>query len=359
MQDNGKKKEIDVTFNSENFSAELNKKVSIRATILSLLVTVFLLYFGIRSLLSGHHLYAIVLLGYAVLTVASYYLVFKKQHADIHTQFIVFMIGTLLLFLLYTGGGDDGGLFWFYVFPPLALFVLGLKKGIIAIILLIITSALLILIFETGFDSSIYIGEMPERFIGAFIAVTAMAMVYEYSYQKYTDQLQTMCRDMMLAARSDYLTGLPNRRYVHETITYETYRASRKKSTFSVILCDLDHFKGVNDKYGHSCGDYVLKEISRFIRNNLRNQDTVARWGGEEFLILLPETPVAGALIIGKQLRHKIESLELEYAGNKFSITISMGVIEAKPPYDIEEILNKADENLYVAKQQGRNRIVA
>lgn len=358
MQDNDKK-EIDLTFNSENFSAELNKEMAIRAAILSILATVLLLYFGIRSLFNEHYLYGIVLLVYVVLTVASYYLLAKGRHPGIHTQLIVFMMGTLLLFLLYTGGENGSGPLWFYVFPLLALFILGFKKGVIAVTLLALASGLVILVFGTGFDTGIYTGEMPERFIAVFIAVTAMAMFYEYSRQKYSNRLQDMCRDMMLVARSDYLTGLPNRRYVHETITYETYRAGRMKKTFSVILCDLDHFKEVNDKYGHSCGDYVLKQISQFIRNKLRHQDTVARWGGEEFLILLPETPLVGALTIGEQLRHKIESLQLEHAGNKFSITISMGAIEAKPPYDIEEILNKADENLYAAKQQGRNRIVA
>ncbi len=152
---------------------------------------------------------------------------------------------------------------------------------------------------------------------------------------------------------TDNLTQIYNRMKIDETLEEEIARTKRTKRTFCVIMFDIDHFKLVNDKYGHQVGDSVLVAIARLIKSSIREIDTFGRWGGEEFLIVLPEVQLPSALVAAERLRKKIESHIFETVEK---ITCSFGVTE----YDIEETPNKlirrVDTALYKAKENGRNR---
>jgi len=159
------------------------------------------------------------------------------------------------------------------------------------------------------------------------------------------------------ASRTDSLTGLRNRRGFLEACDHALRRSRRSGQPLSVILADLDHFKKVNDARGHAAGDDVLKGVAREFVASLREQDTVGRWGGEEFVVLLPDTDLAGALRAAENLRRRVEGLAIE-AGEGF-LTVSLGVAEYRPGTDIEETVARADRALYRAKEEGRNRSVA
>ena len=359
MTINNKNEDDDVNLDLSSISSELDKEAASRIKIFSLLATVMLSYFSFKSYIGGLESHAYMCLLFAILTSASYILFGRKISPQFHIHFIVFLMAALCLLLLYGGGDQGSGPLWFYIFPLLSLFVLGIKRGAIAVLLLVICSILMIKIIGLSYDTSIYSQPMIERFIAVFIAICSMALFYEYSRQRYSHRLHDMYKELMKVARTDYLTNLPNRRYMNDMLDHEVSRAKRSKSNFSIIIFDIDFFKKVNDRYGHSCGDYVLKVVSDFVKNNLRTQDLVARWGGEEFLILLPETTIDGANVIGEQLRNKIENLEIKYSSYVISITISLGVADIKAPYNLDMTLNQADEYLYEAKARGRNRLVA
>jgi len=155
----------------------------------------------------------------------------------------------------------------------------------------------------------------------------------------------------------DGLTGLFNKRYLTEALDRESARAKRYGRPLALIMIDLDHFKNVNDSFGHLAGDHVLKEVGEIFRSRVRREEIVARYGGEEFAIILPETDKAGALAVAEQMRQKVEGHVFTFSGRKIRLTISAGVSEvSEGRHDFKEFLRIADERLYASKHTGRNR---
>ena len=164
-------------------------------------------------------------------------------------------------------------------------------------------------------------------------------------------------------ALTDELTGLANRRHINERFRKEWARAARYQRPISVVLLDVDHFKAVNDSCGHDAGDAVLRGVSRTAAAALRASDLLGRWGGEEFLALLPETEAAGARGVAERVLAEVAALREYHADRVLAVTVSAGVATWTPPgggpdgSDAEALLKRADEALYRAKAAGRNRV--
>lgn len=159
---------------------------------------------------------------------------------------------------------------------------------------------------------------------------------------------------------TDPLTGLYNRRHFETTIEREFLRAQRYKSDLSIALMDVDFFKKINDTYGHLCGDYVLREIAYLTLENFRKTDFVFRYGGEEIVILLTETPLDKAVIPIERLRKAIEEYPFCYDCNNMKITVSIGVEGFNENIETpDDMLNNADKALYLAKERGRNQVIS
>lgn len=157
-------------------------------------------------------------------------------------------------------------------------------------------------------------------------------------------------------ATLDALTRIPNRFHFNKVFEYSMNLSKRSGHPFSLILFDIDHFKQVNDQYGHLAGDEILKSLSALVAKNIRKTDFIARWGGEEFVILLPETDLSSAVKLADMLRMKIEEHPFEIVQK---ITCSMGVVQYNMFENEDGMMFRADENLYIAKEEGRNRIIA
>ena len=123
------------------------------------------------------------------------------------------------------------------------------------------------------------------------------------------------------------------------------------------MLCDIDHFKKVNDEFGHNAGDAVLVELSNIFLETLRKQDTVARWGGEEFLFILPQTQLQNATVIAEKLRQVIQNHLFHFEGIEIKVTVSIGIDQLDDDKDIDQVISNADKRLYQARDAGRNRI--
>jgi diguanylate cyclase (GGDEF)-like protein len=161
------------------------------------------------------------------------------------------------------------------------------------------------------------------------------------------------------AAATDYLTGLHNRRAMIALLEQEVKRIHRSGTDSSILLIDLDHFKDVNDNFGHETGDKVLINVAHMLRDILRDQDAVARWGGEELLILLPGTSISGAVAVAEKIRMRFVDHPFTIDDQQIRITASIGVCPMTRGMSTDECFRRADTALYQAKSKGRNQTVA
>ncbi|MGD2088588.1 MAG: GGDEF domain-containing protein [Candidatus Aminicenantes bacterium] len=176
--------------------------------------------------------------------------------------------------------------------------------------------------------------------------------------EKQQKELSIAYKQMELLARTDPLTQLANRRDFLERLQQEIIRFERSGNPFSVVLGDIDDFKSVNDRYGHDCGDLVLVTIAKIFKSMLRKQDSVGRWGGEEFILLLPEAPMKGGEKVAEGIRKRIARETFSYKDHQLSITITFGVCEYNGVMDIDTCVKRADEALFAGKDKGKNCVV-
>jgi len=254
----------------------------------------------------------------------------------------------LLSFLLATGGFENTGIFWFSTFPLLAFFLKGKKEGLVWIFLLILVEFIVLLLYHRGFLSIPYSSETIRQAFFSFVIVCILAFSYEYIRELQANQLKKV-------AAIDKLTKAYNRSKIAEVLEHEIEMARRYKIDLSLIMFDLDHFKEINDSYGHQVGDSVLEKVADIIRATIRKTDYFGRWGGEEFVMLLPQTNLEGAKILAKRTAGSIENCKFDGVGK---VTASFGLTEFRPGDDIDKLIKRVDDALYKAKNSGRNLIV-
>jgi diguanylate cyclase (GGDEF)-like protein len=175
-----------------------------------------------------------------------------------------------------------------------------------------------------------------------------------------TERVQ-LYQEVKRLANQDVLTGCFNRRYFMELAAQEIQRSMRYKRPLSLLMVDIDHFKNVNDRYGHQIGDQVLCNLVLLCQKQLRTIDTLGRYGGEEFVVLMPETASEGAMVASVRLLEKIAEMKINTSAGSLSITVSMGLACLDLGFDetntLDTLIQCADKALYAAKDAGRNRV--
>ena len=179
--------------------------------------------------------------------------------------------------------------------------------------------------------------------------------IHFVSTGKDITELITLEKELEKLATTDKLTGISNRLKFDQQLQHEIERAKRYKINLSLIMFDVDNFKMVNDTYGHIAGDHALKMIANLADKNKRSVDILARWGGEEFIILQSDSNNDAAIILAERIRENIENYKFEKTGK---ITSSFGVTHFKENDDADSFIKRADEALYKAKKTGKNRVI-
>ena len=201
--------------------------------------------------------------------------------------------------------------------------------------------------FETMLSPIEINGEISE------VAGSSYDITERILYQK---QIESLNAELRLLSSTDKLTGLCNRYKLDEILRYEILQAKRYHKELSVVFFDIDYFKRINDGYGHTVGDTVLKEIANLCKTLVRDTDTLGRWGGEEFLVVCPKTSLECAITVAERIRMAMES-------NSFvadlTVTASFGVGEFEPSMEFDDLIKRVDGAMYEAKRNGRNRVLS
>jgi len=260
-------------------------------------------------------------------------------------------------YLLASGGVDNTGPLWCFPIIAIATFVNGFRHGVMVVLALMAIALVILYVPGLPFEVAEYGMAFKARFVAALTALSALCLVYEFMRQRSRQRYQALSQFLHKASLTDELTGLVNRRGMRERLQSEHENHQQGGDVFSVIMVDLDHFKQVNDRYGHAVGDALLVESGHRLKNEVRRRDVVARWGGEEFLVLLPGTELGDAVRVAEKLRRAIADLDLTAHGLVQPVSASFGVHSVAGGGGISELLGKADELLYQAKRGGRNRV--
>jgi diguanylate cyclase (GGDEF)-like protein len=240
-----------------------------------------------------------------------------------------------------------------YFLAPAITALLGAHQGFGS---LAITLATLSAFFFVPDRLPDYIPDHDVRNVLAMVGALALGLIgVVTTLAIYRTRLERLLTRIHREARVDTLTGASNRRHGNELLASELERARRLHHPLSVILFDIDHFKSVNDGFGHLTGDRVLEQVAELARTDLRSYDTLVRWGGEEFLILLPESTTTDAVRIAERLRLRITEHAFIHGQ---PLTISAGVAGLVEQDDSESLVARADALLYRIKGSGRNRIM-
>jgi len=216
------------------------------------------------------------------------------------------------------------------------------------------------------------------RIVGAFAtetdlsSITASNQMQTGTFLLSTIALVLICLGLVVMTKErtdaqnldlalhDALTGLSNRRLIEETLTQHLAQTQRSGRPLTLLMIDIDYFKRVNDTFGHLSGDLALRGLANCIRGRLRAQDMAGRWGGEEFLVILPDTDAEGATVLAEQLRQTVEQTHFESTDGRpmqFTISIGLHTRPVSPAEGVDDLVGTADRAMYLAKQKGRNRV--
>ncbi len=349
-------------------------------TLIAVIIAILAVFWGCLYVLLGHFWSGMIPLTYATVTFASIVHFFHTR------QFGFFRASQLLLILLlpfllqWSLGGFVGGsvvMIWAFFSPLAALLFADLDHAmgwLVAFVLLTVMSGLLDPALAAHGHmlpqpaiQTFFVLNMVVGLVSVFFVFRTFVKAREHAHQLADEARRALevangdlrdsreiIRQLML---TDALTGIANRRHLDERLMEEMERVQQKQRSFSILIADLDHFKEVNDRFGHAAGDEALKSVAGIIRRHIRASDFVARYGGEEFVVLMPDTDHQDAVMLAERLREAVSGQRIEAIGE--SITISLGVTTTLGAMPLKSFVRQADDALYQAKRAGRDRVVS
>lgn len=335
----------------ENYS-DNNERIFV-VKLFAIIGFVTTLLMGIISVINEDYILIGTLFLSAILFASPFILKINQQ---ITSTVVLYTLYSLMIYLVLTGGSHGTGPIWIFIVPSVTFFIQGLKRGIFDIFMF---SAMVILAFYLTKSLNIHHYQPPQlplRVIISFIVVALLSGVYEFFRDSYSKKIIALAKKNEMLATIDPLTSLPNRRYTIEQIKYEKRKNQRTENTMSLMLCDVDDFKKINDKYSHHIGDKALIHLAKIFSKSIREQDIVSRWGGEEFLFMLPNTNKENAKLLADKIHLNLQKSPLIIKNNEIFITISAGIAEVIDERNIELDIQEADHLLYQAKSTGKNK---
>lgn len=321
----------------------------------SYITSCIMLLLGFKHLFSEDYLLQAILFGCAFAFLANIAWFHASNELDKACIVETLLVAVFVVGLVYQGGHQNTGLYWVFPFPAIIFGLLGSKVGLQINGLLIILLGLML--YTPDLIMAQYQSAEISRFIASLATVTAVGWINEHFRERSHNAMALLQRSKETEANTDALTHLANRRFVDEVLPQHFTLQPEHFFPLAVIIADLDHFKHINDSFGHDQGDLVLQQIAMLFRQKLRTQDIACRYGGEEFLLLLPNTHLNDATRVAEKIRAGIAQRRLLTEHPDLVITCSFGVALAQDESEFLQAVKLADQRLYISKSNGRNQV--
>ncbi|ALO45957.1 GGDEF domain-containing protein [Pseudohongiella spirulinae] len=261
---------------------------------------------------------------------------------------VVISIALIMLYFVHQTGGLAYSVMWVTLLPPIAFFLLGRQSGAL------VCAAVFIYV---GIFFYMSLPDMPavQPSTGSLFNILEILLAHWLLFRLYERSRSEAYSELERLSVTDKLTDLYNRSHLDDLLQQEITRHHRSGQALTLVLCDIDHFKQINDKYGHLTGDVILRELARLLKGNMRGTDYCGRWGGEEFLIICPDTPANAATAIISKLQQSIKEADMT---EHIRVTLSFGIATLQHGESADDQLRRADSALYEAKRLGRDRMI-
>ena len=309
----------------------------------------FTLPFAVLSLFEDNYLLSLILLLIVALLSINHYLITNKETYVFGSHIIVYIFFFLFLYLVYSGGVGNTGSLWIYVFPAVALSLHGLKYGLVDIFIFIIFLSLMFFINNGSYLEAMHTDDYKIRLLLSFSVVTLLTSLYEYSNIKSFSKMRILTKKLIDVAKKEQLTELASKRGIYEEMELLFHYAKEHNETLVVMLCDIDYLQDIYGRYGHAVGEMVIKEISQEIHNSIKNSDSVARWSGEEFIILFPQTELSDVYKYSSALEKRIKNLKIIHDRQLIQVSLTIGVSDIENVKSVYSAVRQAENKMYKA----------
>ena len=312
-----------------------------------------ILSFAIQNYDESNNTLSLVLLSSALFIFTNAFISHFTKRFQLSCYIGCFCIAALMIQLLVSGGYENTALYWMYPFPLVFFALLNYKLG------LIVNLALWLLLSFLLYNPELLVAQYREfeltRFSASLLITILIGFLSEYYRFRSHKELSDINAEKQHQANTDALTGLPNRRFIESCYIKLLQEQKDNKMPLAIVMLDIDHFKNVNDTYGHDIGDQVLCFMANQLTSNLRKSDIAVRVGGEEFLLLIPQSKLEDSVKIANKVRKLIEKNTFNHDNININITASFGLCMCEKITDLNSAIKMADQQLYKAKESGRN----
>lgn len=314
-----------------------------------------MLLFGLISLAADSWLLSAILFSGGLLFFCNIIFFHQTKQLDTACTIEAVLVALFVLAIVYHGGHNNTALYWVFPFPAILFGLLGVRKALMSNGFLIL--ALVALLYQPDVLYADYKDAEVSRFLLSMIIVIAVCWINDHFHERSHDAMSQLQNTKDVEANTDPLTQLVNRRYIEANVSQQLTDYPQHFFPLGVIMCDIDHFKNFNDRYGHDVGDEVLKTVADIFRSHLRQQDIACRNGGEEFLLLLPQTEFAHSKAVAEKIRAIMADQPFLFGSIEAPITASFGVAMCHEHAQLQAAFKEADQQLYAAKANGRNQV--
>ena len=260
-----------------------------------------------------------------------------------------------MLSLVYQGGFNNTALYWVFPFPAILFGLLGVRIALASNALLVLI--LCVMLFMPDIILAQYKEAEASRFIASLLIVITVCWINDHYRERSHQAMELLQLSKEVQANTDALTGLANRRFIDASLLPTLSQQAAQFFPLALIMCDIDHFKQLNDRFGHDAGDEVLKAVAQLFRHCLRQQDFACRTGGEEFLLILPHTQRSDALLVAEKVLAQFENSPMLSSQPDYPVRASFGVAECDSADNFSLAVKQADQQLYLSKRNGRNQV--